>query len=152
VSPDTRYAIMRLMKATEPDADGAVNALLATSFVYRDLVPITQTGTHQFEPGGKVWDERAGQMRGKHGWLFAPSYTTSVDDAMELVRTVFDGEKHTLTIEAKPEFATARILWRHGSTGWHTCASGQAARAIIFALLEVLDKNDPTADECASAN
>ena len=59
MSPDTRYAIMRLMKATEPDADGAVNALLATSFVYRDPFRSRRPAPINSEPGGKVWDEHA---------------------------------------------------------------------------------------------
>ena len=33
-------------------------------------------------------------MRGKHGWLHAPSYTTSVDDALDLVHCILTAKTH----------------------------------------------------------
>lgn len=144
ITDESRARVALLMKSEDPTAASAVNAILATSFVYRDMIPIVAFGKHRFEPDGQELEEWPGHMRGKQGWLMAPNYLSSVDDALELVRRVFDGERHTLTVETKPTFSAARILWRHGATSWHSVDPDKTARAIIFALMEVLDKNDPT--------
>lgn len=121
------------------DDAGAINALLCAAFYLRGLKPVTEHGKHTFDGSAREWDERPGQMRGLHGWLTAPPYTSSLNDACDLVEHALGSGWITETmVRADGSQARLHEFDTSRSTGWHNGGPGRkgAATAIVKAVLE----------------
>ncbi len=139
LSPDARTDIERRLAIGDADSMAAVNALLCAAFHLTGCYPITERGTHVFVgQSEKIWDERPGQMRGPTGWLMSPNYTSSVDDACDLVECL--GKAWIAEIAVRPDGSQARLheFDRSIRTDWCSAAPGKrgAALAIVKAVLE----------------
>lgn len=143
LSANARAEIARHLQARTYNGDQATNALLAAAFYLKDLTPITMHQTHQFEEGGKVWEECPGQLRGKTGWLSAPSYLSSIDDAADLVMSAL-GPGWIVETRIRADGSEAKLHQFDppcARTGWHRDGPGKsgAATAIVKAVIEATE-------------
>lgn len=143
LTADRHREVMTLLPSNDADDMAAINAILCSAFDLKGLEPVTKRGVHvaQTQWGPKEFDECPGQLRGATGWLIAPNYLGSLDDACKLVRDAL-GEHWIVDIQVRADGSTAQLhefpqpcrrskIWRSdpGSKG--------AAVAVVRCVLEI---------------
>lgn len=143
LTPDRHREVMTLLPTDDSDSRSAINAILCAAFRLKGMRPVTVRGKHTFETqwGPKEFDEYPGQLRGETGWLSAPRYMSSIDDACGLIRDALGGH-WIVEVQIRLDGSTAQLhefplpcrrsgVWR-GKPG-----PEGAAQAIVRCLLEI---------------
>lgn len=145
LTAEARAEVMARIASDGHDDRAAINAILASAFYLKGLVPIVRRGWHTFKTqyGEKTYEEYPGQLRGETGWLGAPSYMSSIDSACDLVvhalgedwipelRIRADGSEAQLHQFSPPCFRTKICRGGPGASG--------AATAIVKCVLEATE-------------
>lgn len=143
LTEDQHREVMALLPSDDGDDMAAINAILCSAFYLKGLEPVTKRGVHvaQTQWGTKNFYEYPGQLRSKTGWLTAPNYLGSLDDACNLVRYAL-GEHWIVDVQVRADGSTAQVhqfpqpcrkskIWRSdpGLRG--------AAAAVVRCVLEI---------------
>lgn len=146
LTPDARADVWKRIVAYDGDG-AAINAILASAFYLKDTKPVVEYGTVVFDGQTQKHEEWPGQLRcytrGVHsGWLIAPRYMSSIDDACALVECAL-GAGWLVETLVRPDGSQARLhefdagrrtAWQGGNIG-----PRGAAAAIVKCVLQATD-------------